>query len=69
MYQNGLTWVTRSGDCDASGRNEGEARARPGESHYFVVTGGGPGLIEAANLGVYVASFKDPEAVLSRSSS
>ena len=38
--------ITRSGDCDTSGRNEAEARARPGESYYFVVTGGGPGMIE-----------------------
>lgn len=31
---------------------------------YFIVTGGGPGLMEAANLGAYCAGFTDPGAKL-----
>ena len=31
---------------------------------FFVVTGGGPGLMEAGNLGAYTAGFKDPALTL-----
>lgn len=34
------------------------------EKHYLIITGGGPGLMEAANLGAYTAGFEKPTNVL-----
>lgn len=54
------------GRADAIYKDVARLALKLAQSGYVVATGGGPGLMEAANLGAYCAGFADPQGTLNK---